>query len=139
MYLLCFRDHSDVVSLMSATPDVTTVEVCAVKATLHGPYVTKSDGFPVNGHFCSKSNVYVFVAREGQYYKMTAVSLEQAKASTAPASVGKYIGPEKGNLDTTQLITVCNMWEGDGFKTVSIDGYKLKDVKVTECGSYISM
>ena len=71
------------------------------------------------------------------HYKMTAVRLDQAKMSSAPTTVDKYIAAAKGSIDIGAVGTVCNMWQGDGYKTNIGNGYNLKDVKVTGCGWYM--
>ena len=114
-----------------------TEEACTVKATLHGSAVN-ADYPSLKAHFCSNSNIYVFVVHDHKYYKMTAVTLQQAQTSTAPASADKFIEATKGSIDATDHTTVCNMWEGKGYDTKSGSGagYKLKDVQVS-CGSCI--
>ena len=88
----------------------------------------------VQAHFCSKPNVYVFAVYDHAFYKMTAVTLEQAQGSTTPVSVDKFIQAAKGSIDITSHTTVCNMWEGRGYETKSDDEYDLKDTKVAACG-----
>ena len=106
-------------------------------ATIHGQYIYAKEHPSIQAHFCPNSNIYVFTVYEEPFYKMTAITLQQAQASTAPASVDKHIQATKGSLDITSHTTVCNMWEGRGYETKSGDGYDLKDVKVETCGSCI--
>ena len=114
-----------------------TVEVCSLTATMHGSAV---DGdHPVQGRFCAKSNMYVFVAYDTGHYKMTAVPPEQAQLLSAPTSVDKYITAAKNSINIDTVGTVCNMWEGDGYDTKAGGGYDLKNVQVTACGQCIML
>ena len=108
-----------------------------MKGTLHGSAVNADYRF-LKAHFCPNLNIYVFVVHDHIFYKMTAVTLQQAQTSTAPASPDKYIQASKGSINITNHTTVCNMWEGKGYDTKkgSGTGYNLKDVKVS-CGECI--
>ena len=106
---------------------------------MHGKYF--DDDFNVVGRpYCSDPNVYIFVIYEHVYYKMTAVSLDNAKASTEPSTpVDKYI-ESSNKIDMDDSATLCKMWDGDGYETKTQyygDGYELKDVTVSGCGLYI--
>ena len=92
----------------------------------------------MQAHFCSNSNIYVFAVHDDMFYRMTAVTLQQAQKSTAPVSVDKHIQATKGSINVTNDTTVCNMREGKGYDTKkgSGAGYNLKDVQVS-CGSCI--
>lgn len=81
--------------------------------------------------------MYVFVLYDGFFYKMTGVSLEQAKVSTAPSSVDKYVQAAPDSVDVEDSVAVCNMWDGNGYVTKSISGYDLKMVKITACGQCV--
>ena len=114
---------------------------CRVAGTMHGKYLNKD--FNVVGRpYCSDPNVYIFVVREQHFYKMTAVSLDNAKASTEPSTpVDKYIQSSK-IIDVDDSATLCKMWDGDGYTTKTNyygNGYELKDVTVSGsgCGLYI--
>ena len=115
-----------------------TVERCTVTGTMHGSAV--NGDHPVQARFCAKSNMYVFVAYDDIHYKMTAVSLEQAKASSTPSSADKFItSPRNGIKTDAAADTVCNMWEGDGYDTKAGGGYDLKNVQVLRCGECIRL
>ena len=103
--------------------------------TMHGAYVNAD--YRLQAQFCAKPNAYVFVVYDTKHYKMTAVSLDKAKASSTPPTVDKFITAAKGSIDIDAVGTVCNMWQGDGYKPSIGNGYNLKDVKVTECGWYM--
>ena len=101
---------------------------------MHGSAINKEQD--VQGKFCIKSNIYVFVMHEDAYYKMTAVSLKDANASSTPTTMDKFIAAASDGIKTDATTeTVCDMWEGNGFRTKSGDGwYNLKEVVVTGCG-----
>ena len=112
-----------------------TAAICTVTGIMHGPSIGFDQVmYPVQGLFCVKPNIYIFVIYDHEFYKMTAVSLEQAKAMKAPASVDKYIQAKAGTYDIKDYATVCNMWEGNGYNTQSGTGYNLRDIKVAGCG-----
>ena len=114
---------------------VKKVDPCSVTATFHGPYVFGEH--EVTGQYCESENEYVFVVYDGNHYKLTAVSLEDAKASNAPTtSKDKYYSAAKGSVDVEDTATVCNIWVGEGYKVETASGYELKNVKAI-CGSCI--
>ena len=88
----------------------------------------------MQGHYCARANMYVFVIYDGSHYKMTAVPLERAKLVQAPASSDKYITVQRDSINVEAIGTACAMWEGDGYETKAYNGYNLKDVQVTGCG-----
>ena len=114
-----------------------TVERCTVTATMHGSAV--NGDHPVQARFCAKSNIYVFVTHDDIHYKMTAVSLEQAKASSTPSSADKFITAPNGSINIDAVGTLCNMWEGYGYATQAGGGYDVKNVQVTACGQCIML
>ena len=90
---------------------------------------------------CSIPSLYIFVVYDDAYYKMTAVTIADAAASSTPATpVDKNIQAQPGSIDVSDKTTVCNMWEGRGYDTATTPSegksYDVKDVKVTGCGLY---
>ena len=128
---------SSVIRLPRMTSLRNHTEVCTLRATMHGSSV--SGEHPVQARFCAKSNMYVFVAYDDIHYKMTAVSLEQAKASSTPSSADKFITAPNGSINIDAVGTLCNMWEGYGYATQAGGGYDVKNVQVTACGQCIML
>ena len=109
---------------------------CHVVGTMHGKHVTHEYNV-VGRPYCSDPNVYIFVAQEGDIYKMTAVSLDIAKASTEPSTpVDRYVQSSQ-NIDVDNRATLCKMWDGDSYTTRPYSEYDLKDLTVSGCGLYM--
>ena len=111
---------------------------------MHGPHLNE-DYSVVGRPYCSDPSLYIFVVHDDKYYKMTAVSVGNAKASTKPSTpVDKYI-ESSNTIDVDDSATVCKMWDGDGYTTKTSTGnaYELKDVRVSGSGcglyKYLSM
>ena len=104
--------------------------------------------YDLEGHqHCSDPNLYIFVVYDGDYYKMTAVTLSDARASSKPPTpIDKHIRARKNNVNVTDDSEVCKMWDGSGHATklgdtikvlgtgIGLFDYELKNVKVTGCG-----
>ena len=114
-----------------------------VRGTMYGPNMRSNQYVQLGRPHCSNPNLYIFVAYDDKYYKMTAVSVENAKASTKPSTpVDKYITAARNSINSDDSAILCKMWDGDGYSTITptkTNGYELKDVTVTGCGSYIAM
>ena len=107
---------------------------------MHGPGVNdgNTDIHVLGRPHCSDPNLYIFVAYHDTGYKMTAVSLDNAKASTEPSThVDKFI--ESSSDDILVYDKWCEMWDGNGHtaEAQASDRYELKDVRVSGCGLYI--
>ena len=106
---------------------------------MYGPHMNKQYNLAGRPH-CSDPNLYIFVAHDDKYYKMTAVSRDNAKASTNPSTpVDKYIQSMQNNIAVDNSTILCKMWEGNGYRTTRTihNAYELKDVTYTGCGLYI--
>ena len=113
-----------------------------VRGTMHGSHLGNNQFTLLGRPHCSDPHLYIFVAYHDKYYKMTAVSVENAKASTKPSTpVDSYIQAARNSINSDDDATLCKMWDGDGYSTLTLqsDGYELKDVTVTACGSYMAM
>ena len=76
------------------------------------------------GHQGCSPNMYIFVTYDDKYYKMTAVSLADARGSSKPPTpVDKNIRAKEGSIDIDNGLTVCKMWNGmyDGCETKTHD------------------
>ena len=89
---------------------------------------------------CSDPNLYIFVTYFDDGYKMTAVSLDNARASTEPSTPDdKFLQYSSNTISMDVDDKWCDVWDGDGFDTRRIGStvYDLKNVKVSGCGLYI--
>jgi hypothetical protein len=110
--------------------------VCVVTGTFYGPAVQEE--YSVTGfQHTTDADLFIFVTYEIAHYKMTAVSLAEAKVSASPSTpVDKYI--TTSNTIVLSAAVVNDMWDGTltGYATnvggVG-DGYEMKDVNVDGC------
>lgn len=115
--------------------------MCYVRGTMYGDSV-KDEVYRALGYqHCSYPNLHIFVMYNKDSYIMTAVSISHAKSFTVtskpPTPVDKFIKAARGSIDVTGKSTVCDMWDGKGYKTQTkseMDAYELKDVAVIGCG-----
>ena len=125
-------------------PLTVAVPKCVVVTVIfHGKWVGIEYGPLTGHHHVSISDLFIFIVHDNGHYKMTAVTLVDAQASTTPSTpTDRYISSSPViSLDTT---TVSAMWDGTlpGYTTIFLSdgrGYELKDVEVgcqCEPGSY---
>ena len=109
---------------------------CAVSGTMYGPYMSGKEYSATAYPHDSESGLYIFITQTPGAYKMTGVSLSDARRSSSPASpVDKYV--RTGDTLTLNSGLVTQLWDGtlDGYRTEkgSGFGYQVKDV-VAKCG-----
>ena len=133
---MCVCMHTYIFSLTLFGCDA-LVSACHVAATMYGQHLN-GEYTVVGRPHCSDPNLHIFVTHDDKYYKMTAVSLANAKASAKPSTpVDKYIESAPNSIKVNDGDTLCKMWDGDGYGTKTStngDGYELKDVIVSGCG-----
>ena len=116
-----------------------------VRGTMYGVHMGNAEYTLQGRPYCSDPNLYIFAVYDGKFYKMTAVSFENAKASSKPLTpVEKYLEAARDSINLDDSVTLCKLWDGDGYGTITKQagtphGYDLKDVTVTACGSYMTM
>ena len=112
---------------------------CTLRGTLTGPYVAGGGEVEATAHYCEKAGMYIFIGHDSSHFKMTGVSLEDAKASSTPKSpIDKYFTLPKTSLDMKDPAKVCDLWshkETKGGHSAGI-GYEVKNVQVTCGGLY---
>merc|ERR1719506_1740621 len=102
---------------------------CRVTGTIHGPHVTTKPNLVGYTGCQGQPGLHILVFYDNKHYKMVGVNIKDAKASSNPPGIAKYVTMAKGTLNKD---TACKMFKGEGYKNKVYD-YKLKDVTVS-CG-----
>jgi hypothetical protein len=99
-----------------------------VKGTMYGSHV-KTDPNRV-GYTGCQAGLNILVTYNAPFYKMVGVKLEDAKASSTPPGIAKYVEAAKGSISLNKD-TVCKMFKGEGYTSKGGHIYKLKDATVS--------
>ena len=113
---------------------------CAVSGTMYGPYMSGKEHSATAYPHDLESGLYIFITQTPgtagkSSFRMTGVSLSDARRSSSPASpVDKYV--TTGDTLTLNSGLVTALWDGtlDGYRTTKGAGYgyQVKGV-VVEC------
>jgi hypothetical protein len=104
-------------------------EGCRVTGTIYGKHVATMPNLV--GYSGCEPGLHILIKHDKKHYKMVGVKIKDAKASSNPPGIAKYVTAAKGSISLNKD-TVCKMFKGEGYKTKVYD-YELKGVTVSGC------
>merc|ERR1711934_1031141 len=107
-------------------------EECKIIGTMHGKHVTTFTNLVGYTGCKGQPGLHILIHHDGgKHYKMVGINIKDAKASSTPKAIAKYVTAGKGSVKLTNE-NVCKMFKGEGYSPKVYD-YEAKDVTVV-CG-----
>jgi len=105
---------------------------CQIRGTMHGKHVTTFTNLVGYTGCKGQPGLHILIHHDGnKHYKMVGINIKDAKASSTPKAIAKYVTAGKGSVKLTNE-NVCKMFKGEGYSPKVYD-YEAKDVTVV-CG-----
>merc|ERR1711934_1282451 len=107
-------------------------EECKIIGTMHGKHVTTFTNLVGYTGCKGQPGLHILIHHDGnKHYKMVGININDAKTSSTPKAIAKYVTAAKGSVPLTNE-NVCKMFKGEGYSPRVYD-YQAKDVTVV-CG-----